>query len=486
MSALVLGFALVAVVLIVSALASGLVERAPLSFPMIFLGLGFLLGERGLGLISMDAHNPVLEAVAIMSLALVLFLDAVKFDVGGLRSDWRIPMLSLGPGTLLIIAGVAVAAHFLVGTTPVQSLLLGAILSSTDPVVLRDVVRDERIPRSVRRALSVEAGMNDIVVLPIVLILIAILRAEVGGTLDWLRFLAQLLVLSPLVGLVVGGFGARLMGLADARFSIRREYQALYGIGLVLAAYAAGQAVYGDGFLAAFFAGLAVNIFNVSLCDCFLEYGEVTAEMAMLLAFVLFGAVLSTLLGTVPLVATLLLAVIVIGVARPVALGVVLLRATMSHTARAFIGWFGPRGLNSLLLALLAVQADVFDAERLLAITGMVVLVSVFAHGASATPLSAWYGRRVAGARVTLPEERESTAEGLFEHDGVDSARITAAELAAWLDAPDPPVVLDVRTRAQYDDDPGQIPGSIRVLPDHVTEWADKQSRARAVVAYCT
>jgi NhaP-type Na+/H+ or K+/H+ antiporter len=166
MSELVLGFALVAVVLTVSALASGIVERAPLSFPMIFLGLGFLLGEGGLGVFTMDAHNPVLETVGILSLILVLFLDAVKLQVDELRSDWRIPMLALGPGTILIILGVAGAAYLLLGTTPVQSLLLGAILSSTDPVVLRDVLRDERIPRSIRRALGVEAGMNDIVVLP--------------------------------------------------------------------------------------------------------------------------------------------------------------------------------------------------------------------------------------------------------------------------------------------------------------------------------
>ncbi len=486
MSALVLGFSLVAVVLTVSALASGIVERAPLSFPMIFLGLGFLFGERGLGIIVMDSHNPVLEAVAIVSLALVLFLDAVKIQVDELRGDWRIPMLSLGPGSILIITCVALAAYLLVGTTPLQSLLLGAILASTDPVVLRDVVRDERIPRSVRRALSIEAGMNDIVVLPIVLIVIAILRADVGGTLEWLEFLGRLLVLSPLVGLAVGGIGAWLMGRMDARFGIRREYQALYGIGLVLAAFATGQAIYGDGFLASFFAGLAVNIFNVSLCDCFLEYGEVTAEMAMLLAFVLFGSVLSTLLGTVPLVPTLILAAVVIGVARPVALGLVLLRATMSHSARAFIGWFGPRGLNSLLLALLAVQADVADAERLLAITGMVVLVSVVAHGASATPLSAWSGQQVARSQKTLAEEREGTAVGLFEQDAVDTLRITPAELAARLASANPPLVLDVRTRAQYDNDEGQIPGSVRILPDHVTEWAVKQSRARAVVAYCT
>ena len=486
MSELVLGFALVAVVLTVSALASGLVERAPLSFPMIFLGLGFLLGERGLGVIAMDAHNPVLEAIAIVSLALVLFLDAVKLQFDELRSDWRVPMLALGPGTLLIITGVALAAYLLLGTTPLQSLLLGAILSSTDPVVLRDVLRDERIPRSIRRALSVEAGMNDLVVLPIVLVLIALLRAEVGGALEWLRFLGQLLVLSPLVGLVVGGAGAWLMGRADARFGIRREYQALYGIGLVLAAYAAGQAVDGDGFLAAFFAGLAVTLFNVSLCDCFLEYGEVTAEMAMLLAFVLFGVVLSTLLGTLPLLPALVLAVLVIGVVRPFALGLVLRRATMSRAARAFVGWFGPRGLNSLLLVLLAVQANVPDAERLLAITGMVVLVSVVAHGASATPLSSWYGRRVARSQRTLAEEREGTASGLFERDAHEIRRITPAELAARLAGSDPPIVLDVRSRAHYEQQQEQIPGSIRVLPDRIADWAAEATRERSVVAYCT
>jgi sodium/hydrogen antiporter len=483
-STLVLGFALIAVVLLVSALASGLIERAPLTFPMIFLGLGFLLGEGGLGTIAMDPHNPVLESVAVVSLALVLFLDAVNVQVDELRSDWRIPMLSLGPGTLLTIAGVAVAAYLLAGTSPLQSLLMGAILASTDPVVLRDVLRDDRIPRSVRRALSVESGMNDIVVLPIVLVLIAILGAKIGGTLDWVWFLGKLLILSPLVGLVVGGGGAWLMGKVDARLGIRREYQALYGIGLVLAAYAAGQASGGDGFLAAFFAGLSVTIFNVSLCDCFLEYGEVTAEMAMLLAFVLFGAVLSVQIGSVAIGPALLLAVLAIALVRPLAVWLVLRRATMSNVARGFIGWFGPRGLNSLLLVLLVVQAGVPGAERMLAITGVVVVVSVIAHGASATPLSAWYGRRVAAE--TLAEEREATATGLFQHDADEVPRITPEALAALLDGPNPPIVLDVRSRAQYEHDAMQIPGSVRVLPDQVEVWAAREARARAVVAYCT
>jgi sodium/hydrogen antiporter len=486
MSTLVLGFALIAVVLLVAALASGLIERAPLSYPMIFLGLGFILAYPGLGIIEMDSHNPVLEAVAIVSLSLVLFLDAVNLQVEEVKSDWRVPMLSLGPGTLLIIGGVALAAYGLMNVSPLQAVLLGAILSSTDPVVLRDVTRDERIPRSVRRALGVEASMNDIVVLPIVLILIAVLSANVGGAMDWVIFLGRLLVLSPIIGLIVGGCGAWLMGKADAHWGIRREYQALYGIGLVLAAYAAGQAVQGDGFLSAFFAGLAVNVFNVSLCDCFLEYGEVTAEMMMLLAFVLFGVVLSSLLGTLPVVPAIIFALIAIILVRPISLGIVLRRAMMSNTARAFIGWFGPRGLNSLLLVLLAVQADIPNAEYLLATTGMVVLISVVLHGASATPLANWYGRRVAAAKQTLAEERESTATGLFEPNASESARITPAQLAEQLAGPNPPIVLDVRSRAHYEEDDGQIPGSVRVLPDHVEEWASKGSRDRSIVAYCT
>jgi NhaP-type Na+/H+ or K+/H+ antiporter len=486
MSELVIGMGLIAIVLMVTALASGLIERAPLSFPMIFLGLGFLLGGNGLGVIEIDTDSPFLEIVAIVSLSLVLFLDAVKVQLDELRADWRIPFLTLVPGTTLVIAGVAIMAYLLLGTTPVQSLLLGAILASTDPVVLRDIVRDERIPRSVRRALDIEAGMNDLIVLPIVLVLIAVLTTPAGNDMDWGRFLFRILVLSPAVGLLVGGLGANLMGQADARFGIRKEYQALYGIGLVLAAYASGQAIQGDGFLASFFAGLAITLFNVSLCDCFLEFGEVIAESAMLLAFVLFGALLSTLLGTITLLPALILAVVALCVIRPAALWHVLRRAKMSRTAKLFMGWFGPRGLNSLLLALLVVQANAPDAERLMAITGVVVVVSVIAHGATATPLSILYGRRVAAAKNTFAEERESTVLGLFEPDAYDTQRITTEELAAQLARDNPPLVLDVRSRNHYASADGQIPGSVRVLPDQIEEWANQQPRERPIVTYCT
>jgi NhaP-type Na+/H+ or K+/H+ antiporter len=206
--------------------------------------------------------------------------------------------------------------------------------------------------------------------------------------------------------------------------------------------------------------------------------------MAMLLAFILFGALLSTLVGGVPLAATLALAAIVIVVARPLAISLVLLPAKISRRARAFVGWFGPRGLSSLLFGLLLVHEQVPQAEYLLAITGLVVFVSVVAHGSTATPLASWYGRQV--ARETLDEERESTPGGLFGQPVESIPRVTPDELARRLAGTDPPVVLDVRSRSEYLRDDTRIPGSIRVLPDQVAAWADQQPDRRPVVAYCT
>src|ERR687893_2178064 len=125
---LVAAFALAAVVLTVSALASGLVERAPLSFPIIFLGLGFLIGERGFGLLTLTPEDPTLETIAILTLALVLFLDAVRMETEEVRGAGLVPVLSLGPGTLIVISVVALGANLLLGTSLLESLLLGTVL----------------------------------------------------------------------------------------------------------------------------------------------------------------------------------------------------------------------------------------------------------------------------------------------------------------------------------------------------------------------
>ena len=287
------------------------------------------------------------------------------------------------------------------------------------------------------------------------------------------------------VAALVGRLPIAMLGIGTVLLvEDRRSSYALAG--LVSAAYAAGTAVGGDGFLAAFAAGIAVVLLNNALCDCFLEYGETTAEMAMLLAFILFGAVLSTLVGTVPLAATLALAAIVIFVARPLAISLVLAPATISRRARAFIGWFGPRGLSSLLFALLLVHDGVADAERLLAITGLVVFVSVVLHGASATPLAAWYGRTA--RREDLPEETLADAAHLL-HIGPDGSssvpRMLPAELKRRLESGPPITILDVRRSAAFGSSGRRIPGAIRMPVDTILSRLREIPPGVPVVLYC-
>ena len=145
---------LIAVILTVTALASGFVERLPISFPLLFLGLGFALGQYGFGVLDVGPHSELLEIVATLTLALVLFLDAVKMELNELGKRWVVPVLILGPGTILIIVLGAVPLALLVGFGWLLAFIGGAILASTDPVVLREILRDNRIPRSVRQVLK--------------------------------------------------------------------------------------------------------------------------------------------------------------------------------------------------------------------------------------------------------------------------------------------------------------------------------------------
>ena len=193
--------------------------------------------------------------------------------------------------------------------------------------------------------------------------------------------------------------------------------------------------------------------------------------------------VLSGILGSVAVGPALILAALVIFVIRPAVLGLVLARAKMSWLAHGFVSWFGPRGLNSLLLALLVVLADVPGAELLLATVGVVVLASVTIHGATALPFTVWYGKRA--AKETLDEERESTAAGLFAHAETEAPRITAQELMELMSGPEPLWILDVRTRSTYEYSGLHISGDVRMMPDQVAEWASSYAGSGLVVAYC-
>jgi len=475
---------LLALIFVVAAIVSNFVERAPISFPMIFLGIGFILGGYGLKLIQVDLHDPALDTIATLNLAFVFFLDAINLRFDFIQKNWKIPLLSIGPGTLITLLLISLAAFFVLKMTAIQALLIGTVLSSVDPVLLRDVVRDERIPRSIRESLKVEAGSNDLLVLPILLILITVALGETHTTAGWILYIVRLFVLGPVVGAAIGAGAVKLMEWIRTKTSISRPYRAIYGIGVLFAAYCVGVLVGSSGFIAVFAAGLITALLDYDLCDCFLEYSEITSEMMMLLAFLLFGIVLSDLIGAAPILPILGFTILVLAVARPAAIGIVLRKANVSRRALVFIGWFGPRGLSSLLFALLLISDNVAGGEQILTIVGTVVVISVVLHGVSAAPLAADYARVV--AQETLPEERVGTAAGLYVVKPGDAPRITVQELNAMLNSDTPPLVLDVRSRSSFSRAVAQIPNSIRVVPDAIQDWAQGKPRNREIITYCT
>lgn len=481
---------LVGAVIVGGALLAGPTERTGLPALAVFLLLGLLIGPYGVELIEVTLEDPLLRVVATLSLTLVLFTDAMTLDLQEVRRNKALAALLLGPGTLLAAFGLAAVASALLGLPLVPALILGAAAASTDPVVLRGMLQGSVLPERLRLALRLESGMNDVLLLPIVVIALAFGAAggaPAGGEIT--RLLLSLFVFGPIAGVIVGVSAVRLLVWVRERFGVRREYEALYVIGVALAAFAAAEAVGGSGFLAAFAAGLVVSSLDVELCDCFLEYGQVTAEMALLFTYVLLGTgpIWSGLGVAGPL--TLLFVAVVLLLRLPI-FAVALRPLRLPLDERLTLGWYGPRGLGSLLLALLAVFAGLPEGERVVALTSLVVLVSVALQGG-------WPLIRRRKRREAAPEAPQSPVVVADEPRHVDGIqlppptlpdRINLEQLHLHKSRGEQVVVIDVRTDRSYRASEEMAAGAVRVPPDGAVAVLKRHGvPAEAwVVAYCT
>ena len=482
--------ALLGLVIVVASLLSGALERSGLPLVAAFLGLGALLGPAGLGVADFDLGSPTLQVLAILGLTLVLFSDAVTVDTKEVRTRFALVWRMLGPGTLLPAIIIAIAARLLLHLSVPAAAILGAALASTDPVLLRTVLRAKELPESARVALRLESGMNDVVLVPIVVLSMLLLRPEGGpAPREVARTVVGLFLLGPVLGGVIGWLGITVLVHVRERFGVRRDYESLYALGLAFSAFAAAEAVDGSGFLAAFAAGLVVSAQDVELCDCFLEYGEATAEMLLLLTFVAFG---TSLIWTGFLVAdgpTLLFALIAL-VARTVVLYPMLGAAGVRGRDRRLTAFFGPRGLSSLLLALLPVFAGIPGAESLIRVTCLVALLSLVVHGGLIGLFLRGNAPPRETIRLTRPAHRElptvQPAATPAPRDDA-SARITVDEVQELQQRGEPVIIVDSRAERSYAQDDLQAAGAVRVPPDDPVRAATalRLSQHATLVVYC-
>ena len=480
----VLTLALVGVVIMVAALLSGLIDRSDVPQVGVFLALGAIVGPAGLQLLDVSLESPILRIVATLSLVLVLFTDALSLSIAEVRRHHVLAFLVLGPGTLLSVVLIALAAWWLLDLSLPSAAMIGAALASTDPVMLRGLLKRPGLPGPVRLALRLESGLNDIVLLPIILGTMALLSHDEFFGVDSARLGLELFLLGPGAGVAVGLLALGALELVRRKTGVRRDYESLYSLGVAFAAYAAAEAVHGSGFLAAFCAGLTIAALDVELCDCFLEYGQTTAEMTLLFTFILFGSSLIWQ-GLLVLDLTTLLFAIAVVLIRPIAFFLSLTGAKLDRHSRVLIAWFGPRGLSSLLLILIPVFAGVPESRSLFFICCLVVLLSVVVHGSSLMLLKRQApssGDLTAVSRASADAEEVPAAA--VDNDG---ELISMEELRKLQSTGAAVLVVDVRAETSFNSSPFQAQGALRIPPDQAVRRITELNIPRHswIVAFC-
>lgn len=383
------------VLLAIGAWLSGLARRSFVSLTVVFVLAGFLLGDGATGALHMDARSPFVSELATVALIVILFRDGLEVDSELLQSHWHLPFRKLVLAMPLTAAVVALATHVLTGMTWTESFLVGALLSPTDPVLSSNVVTNPRVPGVVRHSLNLESGLNDGLALPAVLALSAALSTA-GGHFVWWRFLIENLVLGFAVGVVLGVAAAWLAPRGrDLEHGIPAHQRSLFALGAAFATY--GLAVlspHGNGLIAVYVGAIVLGIRRPDIRRHFERQAADLVEIVKLGIFVVFGAVL-TLHGllhsgwaAVGVVAVTLL------LARPVSVFLALARTDTDIATRAFMSWFGPKGVATMTFSLLVLSQPIRSGSVIFNLAALTVFCSILVHGVTDTAGANWIAAR--------------------------------------------------------------------------------------------
>jgi NhaP-type Na+/H+ or K+/H+ antiporter len=395
---------------------SARLERFDVTAPITFVVAGLLLTHGPLALLGVEPSNELIKDLAEFTLALVLFSDASRVGLHEFRADAGLYLRLLGVALPVTIGLGTLLALALLGDSNIWlALLVGAALAPTDAALGAGMMANPAIPARIRRLINVESGLNDGIATPFVSIAIA--GAATGGELAGHgpgAATAELAV-GLLVGVALGGAGGLLMNAARRRGWTAEGFAGSAVLGLAVCAYASGVALHGNGFIAAFVGGLAYGTASGRRGEPLVPFVEETGALVSLLVWLTFGAV-----AVAPAVEGLtwqivLYAVLSLTVIRMVPVAVALIGTGLDRATVVLVGWFGPRGLASVVFALLALEDLGSDtAHNAVAVITITVMLSVVTHGATANPLADRYARLLAqqtgqptGAAVPgIPERR--------------------------------------------------------------------------------
>lgn len=366
--------------------------------PILFTIFGFLLSTTLMETAGLSYDEGSIHILAELTLILVLAADASQISLKELRQMKTIPVrLLLIALPLIIVMGAFAAKFIFLDISWYEAALLAAILAPTDAALGASVLAEKTVPLKIRQGLNVESGLNDGIALPAVLFFACFLNMmHQSGEENWLAFLSLQLSLGPVVGVIVGWLGGHLIAKAAKKDWMTSEFQGVAAIALAVIAFALAEMVHGNGFIAAFVTGLVYGNLKVDYSKFLKEFTETESQFLVYLTFFLFGALI--LPEAIPHMTTQMFAFAALSLTavRMIPVAIALLGTGFKLPEVSFMGWFGPRGLASLLFALLILEdLDVTQAEFIQTAVATTVLASVVLHGISAAPLSRIFGKWV-------------------------------------------------------------------------------------------
>lgn len=366
---------------------------------MIFTAVGVFISFTLSNLLEHLQARKVLEIVAELTLVIVLFIDASRIRLPLLVRQYKLPVRLLGVGLPLTVLLGALIAMFLFPEFSIwEAALVAAILAPTDAALGQAVVSSSKVPLRIRQSLNVESGLNDGIVLPLVMLFAALaaMSADGNGQQNWLVYWIGQVTLGPLAGIVVGLGGGYLLQKSRQAGWLDGNFQRLSGVALAVIAWAGALQIGGNGFIAAFVAGMCISCFSDCIGEAMRDFGEAEGQLLSLTTFLLFGATL-----VVPAISNasfmcFVYAILSLTLIRMLPVALSLFGLGLRWPSYWFLGWFGPRGLASLLFALLVVaEFEIKQNDSIMTIAVITVLLSMIVHGLSAIPGAELYSKQI-------------------------------------------------------------------------------------------
>lgn len=391
---------LVAILILSFGLFSKLAQNSIITAPMVFVSIGIALGPVGLSWLHIEIEGDIIKFLAELTLIIILFVDASFIRLSQIQNRLKsLPARLLLLGLpLTMLSGLGVALLFYPQSDIWLLAVLALILSPTDAALGQAVVKSSAVPSTIRDSISTESGLNDGISLPPIFLCLAVIASGLGHISPndhWLNFMALQLSLGPIIGAAVGFLGGRLIDYSNDRAWMDTVFQRLTCVAIAILAYAIAEQFSGNGFIAAFCAGLFLGVKNIEVRERIQEFGETEGQLLTLFVFVILGLIIIPAFSPYWDLKALGYALLSLTIIRIIPVFICLIGSGLDTYSKFFIAWFGPRGIASILYLLIAIdQIGSTGHEDIFAVIVLTVLLSIFAHGISAVRMSNHFKKR--------------------------------------------------------------------------------------------